>query len=139
MQSQTKSSGMKLPEVHGVSKNLDHTIQPEKQTIRLLRGNYILQEKQRIGQGRAGIRRRRLPLIRLLLKHQKIPEASKVEKKIINHSDFTTPVQSVNNPSMEAINRRPMLNSKTFLSTLIQFTDLHLSQYKFLWQKVQKI
>ena len=29
-QSQTKSSGMKLPEVYGVSKSLDPNIQPEK-------------------------------------------------------------------------------------------------------------
>ena len=35
--SQTKSSGIKLPEVHGVSKNLDPNIQPEKQAIRPLK------------------------------------------------------------------------------------------------------
>ena len=29
MQSQTRSSGIKLPEVHGVSTNLDPNIQPE--------------------------------------------------------------------------------------------------------------
>ena len=29
MQSQTKSSGVKLPEVHGLSKNLDPNILPE--------------------------------------------------------------------------------------------------------------
>ena len=33
-QSQAKSSGIKLLEVHGVSKNLDPNIQPEKQNIR---------------------------------------------------------------------------------------------------------
>ena len=51
---QTKSSRIKLPEVHGVSKNLDPNIQPEKQTIRCLKGNEISNEKQGIGQGRAG-------------------------------------------------------------------------------------
>ena len=35
---------------------------------------------------------------------KKIPEASKIEK-IINHPDVTTPVESVNNPSAEVINR----------------------------------
>ena len=50
MWSQTKSSGIKLLEVHGVSKNLDPNIQPEKQAIRLSKGNEILQEKPRIGQ-----------------------------------------------------------------------------------------
>ena len=37
MQSQTKSSGIEIPEVHGMSKNLDPNIQPEKQTIRPLK------------------------------------------------------------------------------------------------------
>ena len=50
MWSQTKSSRIKLLEVHGVSKNLDPNIQPEKQAIRPLKGNEILQEKPRIGQ-----------------------------------------------------------------------------------------
>ena len=31
MRSQTKSSGVKLPEVHGIRKNLDPNILPEKQ------------------------------------------------------------------------------------------------------------
>ena len=60
MWSQTKSSGIKLSEVHGVSKNLDPNIQPDKQNIRPFKGNGILQEKPRIGQKRTGMRRRRL-------------------------------------------------------------------------------
>ena len=32
--SQTKSTGIKLPDVHGVSKNLDPNIQPKKQTLK---------------------------------------------------------------------------------------------------------
>ena len=39
---QTKSSGMKLLDVHGVSKNLNPNIQPEKQSIIPLKGNDIL-------------------------------------------------------------------------------------------------
>ena len=42
MQSQTKSSGIRLLEVHGMSKNLDPYIKPEKQPIRPLKGNGIL-------------------------------------------------------------------------------------------------
>ena len=70
---QTRSSGIKLPEVHGVSKNFDSNIQPEKKNIRPLKGNEILQEKPRIGQRRAGIwRRRPPPLIKLMQqKHQR--------------------------------------------------------------------
>ena len=59
--SKTRYSGIKLPDIHGVSKNLDPNIQPEKQTIRPLIGNEISQEKARIGQGRAGMKRRKLP------------------------------------------------------------------------------
>ena len=40
---------------------------------------------------------------------KKIHEASKIEKKVINHPDFTTPVQLVSNSSLEIINRRPMI------------------------------
>ena len=46
-----------------MSKNLDPNIQPEIQNIRPLNGNIISQEKPRVGQGRAGIRRRRPPPI----------------------------------------------------------------------------
>ena len=45
MQSQTKSSGVKLLEVHGMSTNLDPNIQQEKQTIKPLKGNKISQQK----------------------------------------------------------------------------------------------
>ena len=37
---------------------------------------------------------------------KKTPEASKIEKKVINQPDFTTTVQSISNSSMEVINRR---------------------------------
>ena len=116
----TKSSGIKLLEVHGVSKNLDPNIQPEKQNIRPLKGYEISQEKPRICQGRAGMRKRSLPLIKLLLKQQKhlkkIPEASKIERKVINHPAFTTPVQSINKSNSEVINRRPMIKDIPFYS-----------------------
>ena len=47
-----KSSGIKLPEAHSVGKNLDPSIQPEKQAIRPLKRNEISQDRPRIGQGR---------------------------------------------------------------------------------------
>ena len=119
MWSQTKSSGIKLLEVHDVSRNWDPSIQPEKQNNRSLKGNEISQEKPRIGQGRAGMRRRRLPPINQTIAEtaetsRKIPEASKIEKKVINHPDFTTPVQSINNSKAKVINRRPMIKDIPF-------------------------
>ena len=98
VQSQTKSSRIKLPEVHGVIKNLDPNIQPEKQSTKPIKGNKLLQEKPRIGQGRAGMRRRKPPINETIAQSaeplKKTPEASDIEKKVINQPDFATPVQS---------------------------------------------
>ena len=102
-----------------MSKNLDPNIQPEKQGIRPLKGNEISQEKPRIGQGRAGMRGRRLPPINQTTAQsaemsKKIPEASKIEKKVVNHPDFTTQVQSITNSNAEVINRKPLIKDIPF-------------------------
>ena len=55
MHSQTKSSGIKLPEVHGVKKTLDMNLLPEKQKV-VLQTKRNVESKPRLGQGRAGIR-----------------------------------------------------------------------------------
>ena len=107
-----------MPEVHGMSKNLDPNIQPEKQNIRPLKGNEISQERPRIGQRRAGMRRRPPPINQTIAQtselSKKIPETSKIENKVITHPDFTTPVQPVNNPCAEAIDKRPMIKDIPF-------------------------
>ena len=54
--SQAKSSGIKLPEVHGVGKNLDPNLKPEKQCTIPKQGS---KERPCIGQGRAGSKRKR--------------------------------------------------------------------------------
>ena len=59
--SQTKVSGVQLPEVHGSRRRLDPHRIPEKQsqpTVRL-----DVDRKPRIGQGRAGVRRKAPPLL----------------------------------------------------------------------------
>ena len=56
MQSQAKSSGIKLLEVDGVRKNLDLNQRPEKQHALPRQGNL---ERPLIGQGRAGSKRKR--------------------------------------------------------------------------------
>ena len=53
---QAKSSGIKLLEVHGMGKNLDHNLKPEKQHAIPKQGNM---ERSCIGQRRAGSRRKR--------------------------------------------------------------------------------
>ena len=53
--SQGKSSGIKLPDVHGISKRTDLNIQPEKQVIKpiaVTKVKEVSQIKLRLGQGR---------------------------------------------------------------------------------------
>ena len=54
--SQTKASGVTLPEVHGVKKRLDPHKIPEKQPQSIVRP--VIEKKPRLGQGRVGIRRK---------------------------------------------------------------------------------
>ena len=61
--SQTKASGVQLPEVHGSRKRLDPHRIPEKQSQPIARLD--VDRKPRIGQGRAGVRRKAPPLIDL--------------------------------------------------------------------------
>ena len=57
--SQTKASGVQLSKVHGFRKRLDpHKIQ-EKQQQPIIRLD--VERKPRLGQGRAGVRRKALP------------------------------------------------------------------------------
>ena len=106
-----KSSGVKLPEVYGVNKGLDPNIQLEKQ--KSLKGNEVFQEKPCAGQGRAGIGRRRLPLINQAITQtselsKKIPSVSKIEIRITNQVHSTAPAQSITN-SNEATHRSPII------------------------------
>ena len=75
--SQVKSTGIKLPEVHGVSKGSDPNTQPEKQVSKPLIKE-ISQIKPQIGQGRAGSRQKKpqinQPIAQSAEHSQKIPE-----------------------------------------------------------------
>ena len=59
-QSQTKSSGIKLPEAHGMRRNLNPNILPEKHHTKTIKGNAILAEKLQIGDRRTGMRQKGL-------------------------------------------------------------------------------
>ena len=59
--SQMKASGVQLPEVHGSRKRLDPHRIPEKQSQPIVRLD--VDRKPRIGQGRAGVRRKAPPLL----------------------------------------------------------------------------
>ena len=95
--SQAKSSGIKLPEVHSVSKGLYLNIQPEKQVTKPL-VKEISQIKQRIGQGRARSRWKKSQSSQLIAQSeehsQKIPELPKLQMEVINIPNFATPVHN---------------------------------------------
>ena len=55
MCSQAKSSGTRLPKVHGVQKELDPNLRPKKQHTMSKQGKL---ERPQVGQGRAGLRRK---------------------------------------------------------------------------------
>ena len=60
MQSQAKASGRKLPDVHGVDKGIDQNVKPERQILKSpdLMTQLNHQNKSRLGQGIAGLRRK---------------------------------------------------------------------------------
>ena len=72
--SQGRSSGIKLPEIHGTKKNLDPNIKREKQHANLIKGSVV---KPHIDQGRAGLKRKRSDPI-----NQTINPPSELSQKI---------------------------------------------------------
>ena len=65
--SQAKSSGIKLPEAHGMGKNLNPNIKPEKQHANSKQGSV---KRPHTGQGRAGLRTKKPNPIKQLTNHQ---------------------------------------------------------------------
>ena len=76
--SQAKISGTKLPEVHGVRKELNPNLRPEKQHAMPKKG---MTERLHIGQGRAGLRRKHADCI---------DQPSDVTRRISERSKITT-------------------------------------------------
>ena len=90
MRSQAKSSSIKLPEVHGMRKNLDLNVKLEKQHAIPKQGSA---ERLCTGQGREGLRRKRPDPINQSIKQpsaqsQKIPRRTEIE------TGKTTPIHS---------------------------------------------
>ena len=99
MQFQAKSSGIKLPEVHGVDKSLNPNLRPEKQHTFPKQGNL---ERPHIGQGRAGSKRKKPDPINQAINRpsnlsQEIPGRTKIETRKTN-SVHTTSNMVNNNP-----------------------------------------
>ena len=77
--SQARSSGIKLPDIHGVGRNLDPNIKAEEQHANPIKGSI---EKPHIGQGRAGVRRKRPdPINQTIIQPSELPQKIPGETK----------------------------------------------------------
>ena len=96
--SQAKVSGTKLPEVHGVRKELNPNLRPEKQHAMPEKG---MKEKPHIGQGRAGLRRKHVPdqIDQPFDVTRRIPERSKMATGTTNNPQHTSAIcdRGINN------------------------------------------
>ena len=99
---QAKMSGTKLLEVHGVRKELDPNLRPEKQHAIPKKG---ITEKPHIGQGRAGLRRKPEP--------DCINQPSDVTRRISEGSKIVT--GKTNSPQhTNSVHNRGINNDKSF-------------------------
>ena len=90
---------LKLPEVHGVRKNLDPNLRPEKQHVFPKQGNL---ERPCIGQGRAGSKRKKPDPINQAINQpsnlsQEIPGRTKIETRKTNSMHTKDTTHSINN------------------------------------------
>ena len=109
--SQVKSSGIKLLEVHGMGKNLDPNLKPEKQHTIPKQGS---KERLHIGQGRAGSRRKRPDPINQSINQpfnlsQKIPGRTEIETRKTKHMHTKDLRHSINSASSKITNNNPLI------------------------------
>ena len=114
--SQAKSSGIKLPEVHGMGKNLDPNLKPEKQHAIHKQGSM---ERPHMGQGRAGSRRNRpdpinQPITQPSNLSQKIPGRTEMETRRTNYIHTKDLMHSINNMSGKMTNNNPLIPDVSF-------------------------
>ena len=117
MRSQARFIGIKLPEVHGVGKNLDPNIKPEKkQHANPIKSSI---EKPCIDQGRAGLKRKRPDPINQTFNpplelSQKIPGDTKIETGKTNQIHSKDPIHSINNVDEGMTHTRPSIPDVPF-------------------------
>ena len=118
MRSQSKFIGIKLPEVHGVRKNLDPNLRPEKQHTLPKQGSL---ERPCIGQGRDRSKRKRPDPINQAINQpsnlsQEIPGRTKIEIRKTNCMHSTDPAHSINNMDDRMVNNNPFMPDAPFHS-----------------------
>ena len=109
--SQARSSGIKLPEVHGMRKNLDPNIKPAKQYANPIKDSVV---KPHIGQCRAGLKRKRSDPINQTINppsglSQKIPGKTKIKKGKTNLVYSKGPMHTINNVDAGMTHTRPLI------------------------------
>ena len=113
--SKAKTSGIKLPEVHGVGKSLDPNLRPEKQHTFPKQGNL---ERPQIGQGRAGSKRKKPDPINQVIKQpsnmsQEIPGRTKIV------TGKTNTIHSTNGTNDRLVNNNPFMPDVPFHPDLL--------------------
>ena len=108
--SQAKSNGIKLLVVHGIGKNLDPNLKPEKVAYPK-QGNM---ERPHIGKRRAGSTRKRPDPINQSINQtsnlsQKIPGRTEIETRKTNHIHTKDLMHSINNASGKMTNNNPLI------------------------------
>ena len=115
-----KSSGIKLPDGHGISKGIDPNIQQEKQVIKpivVTKMKEVFQIKPRLGQGRAGLRHNiktliSKPIMQVMEKPIEQPKAimpkiSRIWDKVVPIPNYTIPhIKSKNDSGSRMVDRR---------------------------------
>ena len=114
--SQARSSGINLPEVHGMRKNLDPNIKLEKQHANSIKGSVI---KPCIGQGRAGLKRKRSDPINQTVNppselSQKIPGETTIETGKTNQVHSKDSTHTINNADEGITHTRPLIPDVPF-------------------------
>ena len=114
--SQVKTSGIKLPEVHGMRKNVDPNLKPEKQHAISKQGSM---EMLCIGQGRVGSRRKRTDPVNQSINQpsnisKKIPGRTEIETGKTNHIHTKDLMHSINNMSGKMTNKNPLIPDVLF-------------------------
>ena len=109
--SQARSSGIKLQEVHSMRKNLDSNIKPEKQHANAIKGSVV---KPHIGQGRAGLKRKRSDPINQTINppselSQKIPGKMEIETEKTNLVHSKDAMHTINNVDAGMTHTRPLI------------------------------
>ena len=116
MRSQAKSSGIKLPEVHGMRHNLHPNLKPEIQHTLPKQGSM---ERPHVGHGRAGSKREKPDPINHTINQasnlsQKIPGRTEIETRKTNHVHSKDLMHSTKNVNDKMANSNPLIPDDTF-------------------------